>query len=208
MVMQKSDKITTLFLDIGGVLLTNGWDRYARRAAAEKFDLEFDEFDERHHLTYDIYEQGKLTLDQYLDRVLFFRERKFTREDFKRFMYARSQPLPEMLDFIRALITKRGLQAVAVSNEGKELTEHRIATFNLAPMFHAFISSCYVHYRKPDLDIFRVALGASQAQPGEVLYIDDRAMFVEVAATLGIRGIVHEDFESTRDKLTEFGLSL
>jgi len=203
----RSSKIKTLFLDIGGVLLTNGWDREARRTTAEKFGIEFEEFDERHHLTFGSYEEGKLSLDKYLDRVVFFRERSFTRRDFKQHMYSCSRPLPEMLDYMRALIADRGLRAVAVNNEGKELNEHRTTTFDLLPMFNAFVSSCYVHCRKPDFDIYRLALDISQAQPEEVLYIDDRAMFVEVAATFGIQGIVHRDFESTREKLAELGLS-
>lgn len=206
--MQQSFEIKTLFLDIGGVLLTNGWDRNARRTVAREFGLEFEEMDERHHLTFGSYEEGKLSLDGYLDRVVFFRERSFTREDFKRSMFASSRPMPEMLDFMRTLISERGLRTVAVSNEGKELNEHRIAAFDLVPMFNAFVSSCYVHYRKPDFDIYRIALDISQALPEEVLYIDDRSMFVEVAATLGIRGITHTDFESTREKLAELGLTL
>ena len=80
--------ITTLFLDIGGVLLTNGWDRQARRLAAERFQLDHGEFDERHHLTFDTYEEGKLSLDEYLDRVVFFGERAFSREAFKAFMFS------------------------------------------------------------------------------------------------------------------------
>jgi len=206
--MPKDSKITTLFLDIGGVLLTNGWDRHSRRAAVEEFNLDFDELDERHHLTFDTYEEGKLDLDTYLNRVVFYKERPFPKEDFKRFMFARSKPLTDMLDFTRALIKKHKLRAMAVSNEGRELTEYRIRKFDLVPMIDAFISSCYVHYRKPDLDMYRIALNISQARPDEVVYIDDRPMFVEVASTLGINGISHLDFKTTQKALAEYGLTL
>jgi putative hydrolase of the HAD superfamily len=174
----------------------------------ERFDLEFEELDERHHLTFDTYEEGKLSLDEYLSRVVFFKERPFPREDFKRFMFNQSEPLQDMLDFTRELVSKHKLRAVAVSNEGKELTEYRIQKFQLASIIDAFISSCFVHFRKPDIDMFRMALNVSQARPDEVIYIDDRPMFVEVAETLGVHGIKHAGFESTRDKLAEYGLTL
>ena len=206
--MSKNSEITTLFLDIGGVLLTNGWDRHSRRAAVEKFNLDFDELDERHHLTFDTYEEGKLDLDTYLNRIVFYKERPFPKEDFKRFMFAQSKPLEEMLEFTRKLIEKHKLRAMAVSNEGRELTEYRIRKFGLVPMIDAFILSCFVHYRKPDIDMYKIALNISQARADEVVYIDDRPMFVEVASTLGIKGVSHVDFESTRKSLAEYGLTL
>ena len=206
--MAQKPEITTLFLDIGGVLLTNGWDRHSRRAAVEKFKLDFEEMDERHHLTFDTYEEGKLTLDEYLDRVVFYIERSFSKDEFKKFMYERSQPLDDMLELVEGLVAKHDLRAVAVSNEGRELTEHRIATFDLGSIITAFISSCFVHCRKPDHDIYRIALNISHARPEQVVYIDDRPMFVEVAQSLGIHGIVHTNAASTQARLAEYGLSL
>jgi putative hydrolase of the HAD superfamily len=201
-------KITTLFLDIGGVLLTNGWDRHARRRAVEKFNLDYDEVDERHHLTFDTYEEGKLTLDQYLNRVVFFEERDFSKDDFKKFMYDQSKPIPEMINLIRKVSEQHGLRNVAISNEGRELTEHRIREFKLGDFIEAFISSCFVHFRKPDEDMFRMALDISQAVPEESIYVDDRPMFVEVARGMGINGICHTSLESTRDALSDMGLAV
>jgi putative hydrolase of the HAD superfamily len=198
--------ITTLFLDIGGVLLTNGWDRAARQRAAEAFGLDFDEVNERHHLTFDTYEVGKLSLDEYLDRVVFCRERSFTREAFKAFMFAQSKPYPEMIELVRDLKARYALKVAAVSNEGRELTVHRIQTFELGTFIDFFIASCFVHYRKPDADMYCIALDIAQAQPGQVVYIDDRPMFVEVAASLGIRGIHHVGYETTRAALQGMGL--
>ena len=198
--------VTTLFLDIGGVLLTNGWDRQARRLASETFNLDHAEFDERHHLTFDTYEEGKLRLDEYLDRVVFFEERPFSRETFKSFMFSRSQPYADMLALVRTLKVHYGLKIVAVSNEGRELTLHRIQQFNLREIFDAFICSCFVHFRKPDADIFRMALDVSQSSADETVYIDDRLMFVQVAATLGIGGIHHTDYNTTRLALGRLGL--
>jgi putative hydrolase of the HAD superfamily len=201
-------QITTLFLDIGGVLLTNGWDHNIRARAAEKFSLDYDEMNERHHLTFDTYEEGKLSLDEYLKRVVFYQPRGFTPEVFKAFMYAQSQPFPEMIELMRGLKTKHGLQVAAVSNEGRELTTYRVQQFKLGIFIDFYVSSCFVHYRKPDEDMYRIALDIAQANAEQVVYIDDRAMFVEVAQELGIRGILHTDFQSTSKALEQFGLKI
>ncbi len=201
-------KITTLFLDIGGVLLTNGWDRNSRKLAAEKFGLDREDMDERHHLTFDTYEEGKLSMDEYLNRVIFNQERPFSREEFKAFMVSRSAPFPQMIDLVTRLKARFGLKLVAVNNEGKELSLHRIRKFSLNAFIDFFVSSCFVHFRKPDADIYRMALDMAQTSPDQSLYIDDRLLFVEVARGLGLNGIHHQRYEETRDRLAAFGLSL
>jgi len=201
-----SSKITTLFLDIGGVLLTNGWDRASRNLAAGKFGLDLSEMDERHHLTFDTYEAGKLTLDEYLARVVFYKERSFTTAQFREFMFAQSKPYPEMITLIKELKARYKLRVAAVNNEGRELSIHRIKTFNLGSFIDCFISSSFVHFRKPDADIYRMALDVVQAAPAEILYIDDRAMFVDVARGLGINGIHHVDLPTTKKQMELFGL--
>ena len=203
-----ASQITTLFLDIGGVLLTNGWDRAARQRAAVKFGLDHGEMDERHHLTFDTYEAGKLSLDEYLDRIVFYQPRQFSRDDFKAFMYAQSQPFQEMIDLVRALKERHRLKVAVVSNEGRELTMYRVQKFELGTFVDFFVSSCFVHFRKPDADIFRVALDIAQVQPSEVVYVEDRPMFVEVAQGLGIHGIRHTSVESTRAALEAAGLAV
>ncbi len=201
-------QITTLFLDIGGVLLTNGWDHNSRKLAAETFNLDYNEMSERHHLTFDTYEEGKLNLDEYLNRVVFYQDRSFSREDFKKFMYAQSKPYPDMIKLMRGLKMQYGLRVAAVSNEGRELTMYRVQEFELRTFVDFFVSSCFVHYRKPDEDMYRIALDISQSQSGQVIYIDDRGMFVEVARELGLTGIIHTDYESTRKSLEGLGLTL
>jgi putative hydrolase of the HAD superfamily len=200
--------ISTLFLDIGGVLLTNGWDRAARQRAAEAFHLDHAEMDERHHLTFDTYEEGKLSLDQYLDRLVFYEPRLFTHQDFKAFMYAQSQPYPDMLALVSGLKARYGLRVAVVSNEGRELAEHRVKTFGLADFVDFFIFSSFVHFRKPDADIYRLALDVAQVPAVRTVYLEDRRMFVEVAGTLGIRGLHHTGYDSTRAALTGMGLAL
>ncbi len=202
------DGVRALFTDIGGVLLTNGWDRRARARAAETFDLDPEDLDERHHLTFDTYEAGKLSLDEYLRRVVFHRPRDFTPDDFRAFMRAQSRPYPDMIAFQRELKRRYGLLVVAVSNEGRELSEHRARAFGLQEHIDAFVCSGFVHVRKPDHDIFRIALDLAQVAPEEVVYLDDRPMFVEVAGALGIRGVVHRDLDGTRVALAALGLEL
>jgi len=198
--------IRALFVDIGGVLLSNGWDHTMRREAARKFDLDYEEMNERHHLTFDTYEEGKLSLAQYLSRVVFYRERAFSRQDFEAFMFNQSRPRQEMIDLIQRLKQHYGLKIVAVSNEGRELTLHRVKTFHLSGFVDFFISSCFVQMRKPDEDMYRMALDCSQVPAENVVYIDDRPMFVDVAATVGIRGLHHTGFDTTRAALADFGL--
>jgi len=207
-IMQQKSPITTLFLDIGGVLLSNGWDRASRKLAASEFSLDPLEFEERHHLTFDTYEEGKLTLDEYLDRIVFYEHRNFTRQQFKDFMYSRTEAYPEMIEMICQIKEKYKLKLAIVNNEGRELNEYRIRTFGLNKFIDFFISSCFVHFRKPDADIFRIALDIALVKPDEVIYVEDRAMFVSVAENLGINGLLHENYATTREKLAQWGFSL
>lgn len=206
--MKQTAPITTLFLDIGGVLLTNGWDREARRLAAQTFHLDLPELEERHHLTFDTYEEGKLTLDEYLHRIVFYEERSFSQEEFENFMTEQSKPYPDMLKMIRDLKAAYRLKIAVVNNEGRELNERRIRKFRLNEFVDFFISSCFVHYRKPDTDIFRVALDIAQVAPEQVVYIEDRPMFVSVAESLGIHGICHAEYQSTCAQLEKYGLKV
>lgn len=199
--------ITTLFLDLGGVLLTNGWDHTMRERAAEKFKLDLAELNERHHLTFDTYEVGKLGLDEYLRRVVFYEPRSFSPDDFKAFMFAQSQPFPQMIELIRHLKQDHCLKVAAVSNEGRELALYRIQKFDLAEFVDFFIVSSFVHFRKPDHDIFTLALDVAQVPCECVAYIEDRSMFVAVAQELGMQGIRHSSYENTRDALAALGLN-
>jgi putative hydrolase of the HAD superfamily len=197
---------TCLFLDIGGVLLTDGWDHHARQLAAIRFKLDWAETEDRHRLVFAAYEEGKLTLDDYLARVIFHRERAFSREEFRDFMFARSEPFPDMIDMVGRLKRRHGLKIVVVSNEARELNAHRIERFGLGAFVDFFVSSCFVHLRKPDPDIFRLALDLAQVPAARVVFIENTAMFVDVAADVGIRGILHRDYGSTRAQLAALGL--
>jgi HAD superfamily hydrolase (TIGR01509 family) len=204
--MNRSAPVTALFLDIGGVLLTDGWDHLARKRAATRFKLEPAGMEDRHHLTFDTYEEGKLTLEEYLGRVVFYQKRPFTRTQFRRFMFTQSKPYPKMIELIRILKARYGLKIAVVSNEARELNEYRIRKFKLEGFVDSFISSSFVHVRKPDADIFRLALDIAQVPASQVVYIENTPMFVQVAEGLGIRSILHTDYRSTRAKLVSLGL--
>jgi putative hydrolase of the HAD superfamily len=206
--MEKATAITCVFLDIGGVLLTNGWDHHARKRAAAYFRLELTEMEDRHHLTFDTYEEGKLTLKEYLGRVVFHKKQPFTRAQFRRFMFAQSRPYPEMIELVARLKVRHELKIAVVSNEGRELNAYRIRKFKLDGFVDFFISSCFVHLRKPDADIFRLALDIAHVPARQVVYIENTPMFVQVAEGLGIRSILHTDYRSTRAKLASFGLEV
>jgi putative hydrolase of the HAD superfamily len=204
--MKKTTAISCAFLDIGEVLLTDGWDHHARKRAAKRFKLEWAEMQNRHDLNFATYEEGKLTLEEYLDRVVFYQKRNFSHAQFRRFMFAQSKPYPEMIELFRELKAKYGLKIIVVSNEARELNAYRIRTFKLYQFVDAFISSCYVRIRKPDAEIFRLALDIAQTPARQVVFIDNTAMFVQVAEGLGIRGIHHINYQSTREKLSALGL--
>ena len=203
-----NQRITTLFTDIGGVLLTNGWDHNSRNKAVEHFGLDAKETQERHSMTFDTYEVGKITLDEYLDRVVFYEYREFVKHDFKQFMFEQSQPYEDMLNLVRGLKQKYNLKIAVVNNEGRELNEYRIHKFKLNDFVDFFINSSFVHFRKPDADIFKVAIDIAQVNPAETLYLEDRMMFVQVAETLGLRGVHHEHYEATKQIFAEYGLTL
>jgi putative hydrolase of the HAD superfamily len=204
--MTKNKHISVLFLDIGGVLLTNGWDRNMRKKAAEKFHLDFDDLDERHQMVFNPYEEGKLSIDEYLKLVVFHKKRDFDFNDFKEFLFAQTQPLPDMIKMFKAISQNNSLKVGAISNEGRELTIHRVNHFKLKEIIQFFICSCFVHFRKPDKDIFRMALDIAQTVPEHSLYIDDRKLHTEVARSLGMNAIHHVDINVTRQELSDYGL--
>ena len=199
-------KITTLFVDVGGVLLTNGWDHHARRRTARHFNLNYGEMEDRHVLNFAAHEEGRVTFQEYLNRVAFYKTRSFTRAQFRAFMFTQSNPFIKMISLVRNLKERYGLRIAVVSNESREVNAHRIRKFKFDGFVDTFISSCFVHARKPDVEMFRLALDVAQAPARNVLYIENTPMFVQIAEGMGIRSILHTDYKSTRAKLASFGL--
>lgn len=204
--MRTSTTIACVFLDIGGVLLTDGWGRHARKRAARHFKLDSAELEDRHQLAWNTYQEGKLTLNEYMSLVVFHQKQPFTRVQFQRFMFAQSKPYPEMIALIARLKARHGLKIAVLSNEGRELNAYRIRKFRLDRFVDIFVSSCFVHLLKPDLDIFRLALDLAQVPAKQVIYVENTPTFMQIAEGLGIRGALHTDYASTRAKLASFGL--
>jgi len=202
-----STEVKALLLDIGGVLLTKGWGRDSRKRAAEKFGLDYEDMRERHELVFHLYEEGKLTLHEYLKRIVFYTDRGFTYEAFTEFMFEQSQPFPDMLALVRDLKTRHNLKTVALSNEGREITEYRIRVFGLESLIDFFVCSCFVGTLKPDPAIFHFAMDQVQLDREHVVYIDDTALHIEVARELDIPSIHHTNLDSTRAELARLGLT-
>ncbi|MEO6347412.1 MAG: HAD-IA family hydrolase [Aquaticitalea sp.] len=194
-------KIKVVFMDIGGVLLTNGWGHESRQKAAKKFGFDYEEMNILHNFIYNVFEIGSISLDEYLDTVLFHTARDFTKTEFKEFMYAESVELPKMLFWLKMWKKQTELPVFALSNESRELNDYRITTFELQDLFDGFFSSCYVGIRKPDPRIFQKAIEIVQVNPKECIYFDDRPMLVNASKKLGMNGILHQTFETTKNIL-------
>jgi putative hydrolase of the HAD superfamily len=202
-------KYKILFSDIGGVLLSNGWGHESRMAAAEKFGIDYEEMDVLHDFIFNVFEMGKVTLDDYLDTVVFNYKRDFSKKEFKDFIFSSSVELPFTLPwFINWKRQHENIKIISINNEARELNQFRINKFHLHDFFDAFVSSCEVGMRKPDPGIFLLALGIAQAKPEECLYFDDRIMLVEAARKVGIHAFHHESYERTKQIIESLESSL
>ena len=198
--------IHAIFWDVGGVLLTNAWDHTQRRAAFEHFHLDEKEFHSRHEMVVSSFERGKITLDEYLDRTLFYCNRPFTRDEFRNYMFSLSQPMPEVLAFARSLAASGKYFMGTINNESRELNLYRMEKFGLREIFRLFVSSCFVGLRKPESGIYRLAIEITQINPEECCFIDDRALNLECAAKLGMRTIQMQTLEELREELGKLGV--
>lgn len=199
--------IRCIFWDVGGVLLTNAWDHTQRMSALEHFHLDESEFHDRHEMVVSSFERGKITLDEYLDRTVFYRSRTFTRDEFRDYMYSLSQPFPEVLKFAQAVTNSGKYFMGTINNESRELNYLRIERFGLRQIFRLFISSCFVGLRKPERDIYRLALETTQIPAAECCFIDDRALNLECAAKLGMRTVEMHDVNQLQSDLAKMGVT-
>ncbi|TAM79458.1 MAG: HAD family phosphatase [Acidobacteria bacterium] len=200
-------QITALFWDVGGVVLTNGWDRREREHAAQKFGLDRGEFEDRHELVAGRFETGKLTLDHYLDRTVFYRPRNFEKETFKTYMFGLSKPIDGTLGVVDRIARSGRYLLATLNNESRELNLHRIEHFKLRKYFTLFMSSCFLGVKKPDDEIFRLALDLTQRDPEECLFIDDRELNLECAARLRLRTLQFKGVAQIEKDLHNAGVS-
>ena len=194
-----------IFFDIGGVVLTNGWDRHQRRQTVETFELDYGEFQDRHDFVAHDFETGRIELDEYLQRTVFYRDRPFSRHEWTEAMYGHSQVLPGSLDLLDALATQP-LQLAALNNESRAINEYRIGRFELNRRFSLFLSSCYLGVKKPEREMYELALRITQRHPSECIFIDDRELNLECAADVGIDGVLFTDLAALRSELAARGV--
>ena len=199
-------EIRAIFWDVGGVLLSNAWDRTERAAALEHFRLDEEEFRARHEMVVSSFERGKISIKEYLDRTVFYRERAFTRDEFRDYMFSLSRPLPEMLAFARSLASSHKYFMGTINNESRELNLYRIEKYGLREIFRVFVSSCFVGLRKPESGIYRLALEITQIDPRQCCFIDDRAPNLECAAQLGMQTIQMQTLDQLREDLGRLGV--
>ena len=197
-------EIRALFWDVGGVLLTNAWDHEERNFAIEQFHLDKDEVESRHKLCVQPFEEGRMSLDEYLQQTVFSQPRTFSPEEFKQYMFSLSKPKPDVLEIARGL-RDRYLMAT-INNESRELNQYRIATFQLTEYFQIFVSSCFVGLRKPDERIYRLALDLTQRKAEECCFIDDRQVNIEAAAKVGMRAILLRDARQLKADFAKTGV--
>lgn len=201
-------EITSLFWDVGGVILTNGWDHNSRMEAAQAFGLDWEEFRERHDLSMPAFDSGQITLNQYLDRTLFYRARNFTREDFTAFMFAQSKEYPETRAVLDNVVRSGKYYVASINNEPRELNNYRIEAFDLRRDFQAFFSSCYLNARKPEETIYRIALEVSHRPPEKSVFIDDRPLNLECPRKLGMHTIHLQNATQLREDLQAVGIEV
>ncbi len=201
-------EISTIFFDIGGVILTNGWDRDSRREAAQAFQLDWEDFQDRHDLSFPAFDAGQITLNQYLNRTLFYRSRSFTREEFTAFMFAQSKEYPETRAILSALARTGKYLIGAINNEPLELNQYRIEAFQLRHDLQVFFSSCYLNARKPEETIYRIALEVTQRAPECCVFIDDRALNLENPRRLGMNVVHHQNAPQLRRDLQSLGIAV
>jgi putative hydrolase of the HAD superfamily len=201
--------ITTILWDVGGVLLTNGWDRKGRAALQAQFGLDHDVFEERHEMSNDAWEKGLITIEEYLRKTVFHEPRNFTPDDFIAAMKAQSQILGDSaLGILGNLAASESVFIGMLNNESRELNDYRIDKFSLRNYFKVFLSSCYVGLRKPDTDIFRLALNILQQDGDSVAFVDDRPGNVQAALDVGIHGIRYQGAEQLKAEFGKLGIVL
>ena len=199
--------IRAIFWDVGGVLLTNAWDHTQRAQALKHFQLDEEEFRDRHEMVVSSFERGKITLDEYLDRTVFYRQRPFSPETFIEYMHSLSKPYPEVLQFAQSLTDSGKYLMSTINNESRELNYYRMEKFGLRKVFRLFFSSCFVGLRKPEDGIYRLALETTQIPSEECCFIDDRALNLECAGKLGMHTIEMDSLDQLRNDLAKLGVS-
>ncbi len=200
--------ITHLFFDVGGVLGTSGWGAEPRARAVARFGLDAVDFDRRHREVVGPWEEGRMTLDEYLACTVFDVPRPFTRAEFAAFMRDQSRPNADTITLVRALAETGRYRLMTLNNESAELNAHRLSLFGLASIFVAFFSSCWLGVTKPSRRIYELALGMSQAEPPRSVFIDDREQNLAPARALGMHALRFTTVDALRRDLAALDVTI
>jgi len=195
-----------VLFDIGGVLLTNGWDVADRAEGARRFHLDLEAFEARHATAMPAFERGELSLEGYLEATLPAASPRKLRDELRAFILGCSRPHPDTLRVVDRVRGAASVRLVAFNNEGRELNEHRIATFHLDRLFSLFFSSCYTGRRKPDPAAYRGVVDVLRADPRDCLFVDDREENLVPARSLGMGTIQYRSPEQLATALALAGV--
>ncbi len=201
-----------ILFDVGGVLLTNGWDHGERAAAAAKFGLDAQALEARNAEVMDAWDRGAIALHQYLQATVFYEPRAFSEDEFFAFMLAQSRPLPNGALAILAELAASNPCASnvcmlgALNNEARETNEYRFSHFGLRRYFKVAFSSCYMGLRKPEPAMYQRTLNILGNKPERVLFIDDRAENVAGGSAAGMKAIQFTGADALRMEFSSLGV--
>ena len=191
-----------ILFDIGGVLLTNGWDHCERAEVLKHFHLDREEFEKRHPGPNDAWERDAISARAYLDETVFYEPRSFSYEDFLQAIFAQSVELPNGgLGILQELAASGRYLLGCLNNEAREPNEHRFEKFGLRQYFDVALSSCYLGLRKPKPQMYRHALDILGRRPERILFIDDRAENAAAGAAAGMKSMWFKGADSLRRDL-------
>jgi len=196
-----------ILFDVGGVLLTNGWDHGERAAAAEHFGLNAEELEARNTKVVAAWDRSEIDRNQYLDATVFTEPRSFTHDEFFDFMLSQSRVQPDgALEILREVAASKRFLVGSLNNEPREMNEYRFGKFELRRYLKVAFSSCYMGLRKPEPAMYRRALDILGCPPYRILFIDDREENVAGAAAAGIKAIRFAGAEALRAELEARGV--
>jgi putative hydrolase of the HAD superfamily len=200
--------ISTIFFDVGGVLLSDGWDHISRKKAAEQFSLDFDEFEAKHAPLADDLDTSQISVNEYIDKAVFYKSRSFSKIDFYEFMKEQSQPDDDTLALAASLAAQNKYFLGTINNESAELGVYRIEKFKLADTFKVFFTSGFMGVKKPHSQIFERALQISQKKAADTVFIDDREENLGAPKQLKMNTIHFENAQQLKKELADLGVSI
>jgi HAD superfamily hydrolase (TIGR01509 family) len=206
-----SASIRTIFWDLGGVVLTNGWDPGQRKRVLSRLGVNLEAYEELHDRANYYWERGLLTAKDFFSQTVLLPNPKLdlTFDMLWPQVCAASKVLhPECLDMLAELKQMGRYRIATLNNESRELNEYRLDAFKLRSLFDYFICSGYVHEMKPNLGIYKSAIDISGFAASSALFIDDKPENCAAAEAVGMHAIRFESPAQLCTALVEYGIQL